>query len=66
MTTLKELLTNAERTKYEMLKEKMKSATSIVAVKYYEWRAHLVLIKAERRIQKEKEVSRKDKALFHV
>lgn len=48
--TLRESLTTVERMKVEFLKDKMNNAQSKAAVLYYEWRIHVLLNKAERRM----------------
>lgn len=48
--TLRNSLTNVERMKVEFLKDKMTNARSKSAVLYYEWRIHMLLNKAEKRI----------------
>lgn len=49
--TLRDSLTNVERMKVELLKDKMCNAQSRIAVLYYEWRIHLLLNRAERRMK---------------
>jgi len=63
MPTLKELLNNVERAKYNFLIKKIENAQTRITVKYYEWRALRTLEKAKDRIRLEHREVKKDNAL---
>lgn len=65
-TTLKELLNNEERAKYNYFMKKIQVAQTRITVKYYEWRALRILSKAKERIRYEYRDLKKNKALSHV
>ncbi|MEK5149103.1 MULTISPECIES: hypothetical protein [unclassified Psychrobacillus] len=65
-TTLKELLNNEERAKYNYFMKKIQVAQTWIMVKYYGWRAQRILSQAKERIRFEHRELKKNEALSHV
>lgn len=57
MAVLKELMTDTEKTKYDILRRKMLEAPTYLTTCYFSWRTKRVLKQAKRRVLESKKVS---------
>lgn len=57
MAVLKDLMTDVEKTKYEILRKKMLEAPTYLSTYYFSWRTKRVLKRAKRRVLESKKVS---------